>query len=149
MAELIRALASGRRPRPRAFLVPLLAVTLLCLVAISVRALDRADSPGDLDAGLRTITLVARDMSFFVDGQPMENPRLVVERGELLRFVLVNDDPGMAHDLRLPSLGAATRLLKKSGMSAELTLRAPQEPGEHEYLCSLHARFMRGVLEVR
>lgn len=148
MTELLRSLASGRRPRPRALIVPLILFMLICAVALSVRALAR-EARTELRTEPRTITLVARDMAFFVAGETARNPRLVVDRGEAVRFVLRNEDPGMAHDLRLPSLDAATLLLQKSGTSAEMTLRAPREPGEHVYFCSLHTRIMRGVLEVR
>ena len=95
----------------------------------------------------RTLTLVARGMAFYLPGESAPNPRLVAGRGEELRIVLRNEDPGMAHDFA--ALGKATRLLKAAGETAELTLRAPQGAGEHEYLCSLHPRLMRGVLEVR
>lgn len=145
MTELLRSLAAGKRPRPRALIVPLALVTLLCLAGLSVGALARTEPR----SGPRTIVLVARDMSFYLPGETARNPRLVVGRGEALRLVLKNDDPGMAHDLKLPSLGAATTILRESGTEAELELRAPREPGEHPYQCSLHAVMMRGVLEVR
>lgn len=144
MTELIRALANGRRPRPRALVVPFLVVALVCVVALSVSAAARTSRPDE-----RTVTLVARDMAFFLPGADVANPRLVVERGERVRFVLVNQDPGMEHDLALPSLGESSRVLKDAGASTELVVRVPDSPGEHEYVCTLHARMMRGVLEVR
>lgn len=144
MTELIHALANGRRPRPRALVVPLV---LLALV-FAMGAVGLAMGSG---AGVepRTITLVARDMWFFVPGDPTINPRLVVERGEEIRFVIVNDDPGMAHDLALPSLGEKSPVLRKAGISTALTLRMPEEAGEHDYLCSFHPLRMRGIVEVR
>lgn len=148
MTELLRSLARGQRPRPRALVVPLILFTLICLAAFSVRALAR-EARSEPSVGPRTITLVARDMSFFLPGDSSKNPRLIVERGELLRIVLRNDDPGMAHDLTFPSLGIASPMLRRSGTETELVLRAPQQPGPHDYLCSLHAMMMRGVLEVR
>jgi plastocyanin len=63
--------------------------------------------------------------------------------------VLRNEDPGMTHDLTLPGLGARTPQLRQSGTSAELTVRMPETPGELDYLCSSHARSMRGVIDVR
>ena len=144
MTELLQALASGRRPRPRALVAPLLVIALLCLVGISVGALAR----GELREP-RTITLVARDLDFFLSGGTTASPRLVVERGEEIRLVLRNEDAGMEHDLTLPSLGAATQRLAKAGTMAEITLRVPDYPGEHDYLCSLHPQLMRGILEVR
>jgi hypothetical protein len=149
MTELLNALAAGRRPRPRALVAPLVAVTLILLVTLSVRALARTEGRADGRSDARTITIVARDMSFYLPGESVKNPRLVAGRGELLRIVLKNDDPGMAHDLSFPSLGVASPMLRRSGTEAEVVLRAPQQPGRHEYLCSLHALLMRGELEVR
>lgn len=139
MTELVSKMISGDRGRRRLLALPLLALAVACGVGLSVRAAARPEP--------RTITLVARGMAFHVPGQTEPNPRLVVERGEELRFVLRNEDPGMAHDFA--ALGKATKLLKEAGEAAELTLRAPATAGEHEYLCSLHARMMRGPLEVR
>jgi plastocyanin len=140
MTELVSKMVSGARGgRRRALALPLLALAVACGVGLSVRAAARPEP--------RTITLVARGMAFYVPGQTAPNPRLVVGRGEELRFVLRNEDPGMAHDFA--ALGKATKLLKDAGEAAELTLRAPATAGEHDYLCSLHPRMMRGLLEVR
>jgi plastocyanin len=110
-----------------------------------VRAAARTDAAVEL----RTVVLVARGMTFYLEGESEPNPRLVVDRGEVVRFVLRNDDPGMGHDLTLPTLGRRSELLREAGTRTELALRAPEAPGEHPYLCSLHARSMVGVLEVR
>ena len=119
-------------------------VAVVCVAALSVSAAARTSRDGE-----RTVTLVARDMAFFLSGADVANPRLVVERGERVRFVLRNEDPGMAHDFALPSLDEATPLLREAGTAAELVVRAPEAPGEHEYVCTTHSRMMRGVLEVR
>ena len=153
MTELIRAIADGRRPRPRALLVPLLAVVMLAVAGFAVAALagvgPLAELGVDLGSEPRTIVVEARNMTFVVAGVDGTNPRLAVDRGERIRFVLKNEDPGMAHDLTLPQLDARTALLRQAGTSADLVVTMPDEPGELEYLCSSHVRLMRGVIEVR
>ncbi len=141
MTELLSRMTQrgAGRSRRRLLALPLLALILACGVGLSVRAAARPEA--------RTITLVARGMAYYLPGQSAPNPRLVVECGEDLRIVLRNEDPGMAHDFS--ALGKSTRLLKEAGETAELTLRAPRAPGEHQYLCSLHPRLMRGLLQVR
>ena len=99
----------------------------------------------------RELTLVARGMAFYLPGDPTPNPRLVAGRGETLRITLRNEDRGMAHDLAIPSGSGerkSTPVLREPGESADLTL-APPRAGEYDYLCNLHSRMMRGVLEVR
>jgi plastocyanin len=145
MTELIRALADGRRPRPRALVVPLLAAVALAVAGFAVAALAGV---GPL-AEPRTIVVEARNMTFVVAGVEGTNPRLAADRGERIRFVLKNEDPGMAHDLTLPELDARTALLRQAGTSAELVVTMPEQPGELEYLCSSHVRLMRGVIDVR
>jgi hypothetical protein len=119
-----------------------------CLVsgalALAVRAAVRPEP--------RELTLIARGMAFYLPGDPTPNPRLTAGRGETLRITLRNEDRGRAHDLAIPSRAGAwksTPVLRRAGESADLTLRAPGEPGRYEYLCNLHSRMMRGVLEVR
>ena len=135
----IGQIISRARSRRRLLALPLLALAVACGIGLSVRAAARPEP--------RTITLLARGMAFYLPGETVPNPRLLVERGEELRFVLRNEDQGMAHDLA--TLGKATGLLEEVGETAELTVRAPAIPGEHEYLCSLHPRLMRGLMEVR
>ena len=141
----LHRLAPGTPARPRAAWAFLLFVLVVCGgVALSVRAAVRPEP--------RALTLIARDMSFYLPGDPTPNPRLIAERGEELRITLRNEDRGMAHDLAVESGNGdrkATRVLRGTDASTELTVRVPEQPGEYSYLCSLHARMMRGVLEVR
>jgi Copper binding proteins, plastocyanin/azurin family len=100
----------------------------------------------------RTVTLLARGMSFYLPGDPTPNPRLVVARGEEVRLVLRNEDRGLPHDLEVPEDGGdrrATREVRGIGDTASLTFRAPEAARDYEYVCTLHSRMMRGVLEVR
>jgi hypothetical protein len=131
--------------RSRTFGALLLFFLVVCGgVALSVRAAVRTEP--------RALTLIARDMAFYLPGDPTPNPRLIARPGEELRITLRNEDRGMAHDLAV-SDGEGSRestpVLRGTGTEADLTLQVPETPGEYEYLCSLHARMMRGVLEVR
>lgn len=148
MTQLLATLdrfAPRRASRPRAFLAPLLA--LLVAVAGVAFGVQAAAGPEP-----RTITLLARGMSFYLPGESTPNPRVVVERGERLRFVLRNQDRGIPHDLAVEDDDGereTTRVLRGAGESADLTFRAPEQEGAYPYLCTLHSRMMRGVLEVR
>jgi Copper binding proteins, plastocyanin/azurin family len=124
-------------------LLALLALTLAGGVALALQAIVRP-AP-------RTVTLLARDMAFYLQDGATPNPRLLVARGEEVRFVLRNEDRGIPHDLALPVAGGreTTREVRGAGESASLTFHAPAAAGEYEYLCTLHSRMMRGVLEVR
>ncbi len=112
-----------------------------------------AGSPG---AEPREVRLVARDMAFYLPGGTTPNPTLRLAPGERVRLVLVNEDPGMAHDVVASGLGLATPVVSGraagragGGEIAADVFRAPPRPGTHEYVCSLHPVLMRGLIEVR
>jgi plastocyanin len=88
-------------------------------------------------------------MAFYLEGGREPNPTLAASPGERLRLVLVNRDRGYAHDLRLETLGVSTRQLAGDGSADRVTLRVPEAPGEHPYVCSLHPRMMGASLVVR
>ena len=137
--------ARSSRGRRRLLILPVLAVAFACGVGLSVRG---ATGP----AGPRhEITLVARDMAFYLPGDPTPNPRLLLRVGEQVRLTLRNDDPGMAHDFAVEGPGPLERASKmiESGDSDRLDFTVPATPGEFDYLCSIHPRMMRGVVEVR
>jgi hypothetical protein len=135
----------GRVFRPRALLVPLLALLLAAgAIGFAVHAAGRPEP--------REVTLLARGMAFYLPGDPAPNPRLAVGRGEEVRLVLRNLDAGIPHDVAVPDAGSgrkASREVRGAGDTADLTFHAPEAPGEYEYICTLHSRMMRGVLEVR
>lgn len=95
----------------------------------------------------REIHVVARDMSFYVDGAAEANPTLRMRSGESIRLVLRNEDEGMTHDFAIPGIGAATKRLA-AGEEASMAFRAPENRGEQPYTCRPHSRIMRGTILV-
>jgi plastocyanin len=106
----------------------------------------------------REITLVVRDMTFYLDGEAIDgdviegdaaqpNPAILVKRGERVRVVVKNDDRGMTHDFAVPALGAATSLLDWNEHDA-VTFTAPDRPGTYDYVCNPHLLMMKGRLKV-
>lgn len=128
-------------------------LTLLFVALAVLGVFAIAGSTAALRPEPREIVLVAEDMAFFFDGPDgttrIPNPTITLERGETVRLTLVNRDAGMEHDWAARGLDVATRLLPGDGSSTTTLIEAPAEPGRHEYVCSLHDRMMRGVLDVR
>jgi plastocyanin len=96
---------------------------------------------------VREIRIVARDMTFYVDGQVEPNPTLRLRPGEAVRLVLRNEDGGMTHDFAIPEWGAVTKRIE-SGEEAAITFRAPDGPASGSYQCRPHAAYMRGTILV-
>ena len=119
---------------------PVAIVAVVFMVAMGVaRAL--------MGENAREITLVAKDMAFYVEGNPAANPVIEARPGETLRIVLENRDRGMTHDFAVPSVDAATNLLKWNEQD-EVTFEVPSEPGTYEYVCQPHLLMMKGTLKV-
>lgn len=97
--------------------------------------------------GPREIRVVARDMTFYLEGQADPNPTLRVRAGETVRLVFRNDDEGMTHDFAIPEWDAATRRVEGKG-EASVTFRAPDRPSSHTYKCRPHSAIMRGTILV-
>ncbi len=143
--DTLDLIAPDRRSRSRIalLLAPVLVLAAACGGVLAARA-ARPDP--------REITLVARDMAFYLPGDPTPNPRLSVARGEPVRLLLRNGERGMPHDVAVPDGEGgwkASGEVRGLGETAELSFEAPETAGSYEYLCTLHARMMRGVLEVR
>ena len=69
-------------------------------------------------APAREITLHARGMAFYLPGSNAANPTLRVIAGESVRVTVVNDDPGVKHDLEVAKLG--TLILHPPGFLANV-----------------------------
>ena len=135
--------SSARERRP---LRSVIAAGAAVVVAVAVAA---AAMVAGASAPTHDITLVARDMAFYLPEGTQPNPRIEVPAQEEVRLTLVNRDAGIDHDLAVTSLGVGSEPIHGDGSSVVLEFRAPREPGEHEYVCRMHGRMMRGTLVVR
>ena len=96
---------------------------------------------------VRDITLVARDMAFYLDGGSEPNPTIQVRTGETVQLTVLNRDPGLKHNLTIEALGLDMPHLETDA-SMRVRLRAPSRPGRLPYVCAPHSEMMRGVIEV-
>ena len=96
----------------------------------------------------REISLVARGMAFYLEGDPnTPNPTIRVSPGETVRLVLHNQDRGMTHDFAVPALDEALDPIDWDE-TEDVTFDVPETPGAYEYLCRPHMLMMRGKLIV-
>ncbi|MPZ17520.1 MAG: hypothetical protein GEV06_06365 [Luteitalea sp.] len=123
--------------------VGLLSILLLlaCMAVVALAAGSKSE--------VRDITLVARGVAFYVDGQPEANPVLRVEAGEQVRFLFRNEDRGMAHDFAVSSWQLSQPLPREPGETASVVVRVPDRPGRYSYVCTPHAALMHGVIEAQ
>jgi plastocyanin len=119
----------------------LAAVLVIVALATGAIALSARGS------GPREIRIVARDMTFYVEGQTDANPTLHLRAGETVRLVLRNDDEGMTHDFAISDWKAATKRIE-AGEEAVVTFRVPDQPSAQSYKCRPHSAIMRGTILV-
>ena len=96
---------------------------------------------------VRDITLVVRDMAFYLDGGTEPNPTIQVRTGETVQLTLLNQDPGLKQNLTIEALGLDMPHLETDA-SMKVRLRAPSRPGRLPYVCAPHSEMMHGVIEV-
>ena len=96
----------------------------------------------------REITLVVRNMAFYLESDPKTpNPTLDVRAGERVRIVVKNQERGIIHDLAVPAVDEALDPLGWNE-SDSMTFTAPKRPGAYGYECRPHRLMMRGTLRV-
>jgi len=96
----------------------------------------------------REIVLVARNMAFYLDGNPTPNPTLRLKAGEQVTLVLRSEDAGITHDFAVTSWNVGTALLNGKG-AVSVSFRVPdRRDGPQEYVCSGHAVMMKGAIDV-
>lgn len=118
-------------------------MTGVLLGGIALLPLLASDGPAP-----REVVIVARGMSFHVPADAERpNPTIRVEPGEELRFVFRNEDAGFEHDFNVSDWGLSIAPLR-SGTSSAAVVRAPEQPGRADYVCTLHAVMMKGTIEV-
>ena len=136
--------ALPRRParRSRRALIGLAAIALAAVATLVSLVADPAPPP-------REIVLTARNMAFYLDGDPTPNPTLRVRAGEQVTVTLRSDDVGITHDFAVRSWNVGTGWLSGKG-AVSVTFRVPEtQTGAQEYVCTAHAIMMRGRIEVQ
>ncbi len=115
------------------------AVVLGVVAALSIAFVQGRSHETAVQA--REIVLEARD-AVFAGG----NPTLAVRRGERVRLVVRNTDPGVVHSIVLPGL-YDRRVDLAYGDEAVIEFTATRA-GTFEYICPQHLPRMRGKLVV-
>lgn len=96
----------------------------------------------------REITLVARNMAFYLEGDGQTpNPTIEVRAGERVRIVLRNQDRGMKHDFAVPAFDAALKAIGWNE-SGDAVFEVPASPGTYPYVCRPHSLMMQGTIRV-
>jgi plastocyanin len=132
---------STQSRRTRRFSVGLGVVLLFAMVTLPSLVADPVTPP-------REIVLVARNMAFYLDGNPTPNPTLRVKAGEQVTLVLRSEDVGITHDFAVKSWNVGTDLLSGKG-AVSVSFRVPdRSDGPKEYTCSAHAVMMKGTIEI-
>jgi hypothetical protein len=127
--------------RARRSFVGLGIALLLAVVALPSLVAD----PG---VPTREIVLVARNMAFYLDGNPTPNPTLRLKGGEQINLVLRSEDAGITHDFAVKSWNVSTALLNGTG-AVSVSFRVPdRRDGAQEYICSAHAVMMKGAIQI-
>jgi hypothetical protein len=96
---------------------------------------------------VRDVRLVARDMTFYLEGSDAPNPVLVFRAGERVRVRLRNDDSGMDHDFSVAAWQVKTELLSGVGEDT-IVITVPDRKGTETYSCTPHAEMMRGTIRI-
>ena len=121
---------------------PKLIAAIVGLILLAALLPARSGTP------TREVTLVARGMAFYIEGDPSRpNPTIEVKASERVRIVLRNQDRGMTHDFAVPAVAAAMNAIDWNE-SGEVTLDVPDTPGAYEYVCRPHSLMMRGTIRV-
>ena len=119
---------------------------IIAVVALAATLLPMLASSGRDE--VRELRVVARDMSFYVDGLSEPNPAITLKAGQRVKLVLRNEDPGMSHDFAVKAWSVGTRLLEDRGEEDTITFTVPGTPGTATYHCTPHSKMMSGTLRI-
>ena len=97
---------------------------------------------------VREIHLVARDMTYYVDGQNEPTRRCAVARGERVRVRLINADAGMSHDFSVRGWKKGTGVILNGAAKRRSSSRRRTRPATATYACTPHGEMMRGTIRV-
>jgi plastocyanin len=117
---------------------------VVVLLAGAGLLVPRIVSSGD---SARDVRIVARDMTYYLDGQEEPNPELRFKPGERIRLTFRNEDAGLTHDFRIRAWDVGTKLLEGKGQ-AEVVFRVPSKTGPENYACTPHTAMMSGRIVV-
>jgi plastocyanin len=97
---------------------------------------------------VRDVTVVVRNMAYYVDGENTPNPALRFAAGEQVRLTLRNEDRGMSHDFSVKAWGVATKVLDGKGQDT-VTFRVPRGSNvSTSYTCTPHTAMMNGAIVI-
>lgn len=97
---------------------------------------------------VRPVTLVVRNMTYYLDGNDTPNPSLKFVAGEQVRLTLRNEDPGMTHDFNIRPWNVGTKILDGRGQDT-VSFRVPsRSAGPAVYTCTPHSAMMSGTIVV-
>jgi plastocyanin len=123
-------------------------ISVRMVAALAVMMVLGALLPAMTTAPAREITLVVRDMTFYLEGDfEIPNPEIAVKAGDSVRIVVRNEERGLTHDFAVPAIGASVGPLdwREQG---EVTFDVPATRGTYEYVCRPHMLMMKGTLKV-
>jgi plastocyanin len=114
----------------------LTAVMLACVAAL---VLIKVNSSSGGSEEPRTIVLGAREIAFYIDGQPEQaNPDLRLKAGQPVNLVIRNDEPEkVLHCFIIGGLNVKTHTNLETGQSETLTF-TPDDSGTFTYACLMH-----------
>ena len=122
-------------------------VGLVVITAIVLAALLPIIGASRETNDVREVRLVARDMTYYVEGQDQPNPTLTFRAGERVKLVLRNEDDGMLHDFKVRAWEIGTGTIDGKGADS-VTFTVPRLRGSHVYSCTPHPSSMRGAIEI-
>ncbi|MGH8635958.1 MAG: plastocyanin/azurin family copper-binding protein [Burkholderiales bacterium] len=96
----------------------------------------------------REVRLIARNMTYYVDGVSEPNPALLFLPGEQVRVTVRNEDKGMSHDFRIPAWGVGTKVVEWS-TEKSITFRVPANASGGTYMCTPHSAMMSGKVVIK
>ena len=118
-------------------------LAVLCLTALTLPRIvsSREEEP-------RPVTLVVRNMTYYLDGNDTPNPSLRFAPGQRVRLTLRNEDAGMSHDFNIRPWNVGTKVLDGKGQDT-VTFRVPsRSDGPATYTCTPHAAMMSGSIVI-
>lgn len=123
-------------------------IPIRAIAAMAVLMILAVLSPALSKTPPREITLVAKDMAFYLESDlKTPNPTLDIKAGERVRITLKNQDRGITHDFAVPAIRKAVGQIGWN-QSDEVVFTAPKRPGAYPYECQPHRLMMRGTIRV-